>query len=287
MTCQSHAIMDVKDRFKFNNSWLAVLVGKTGSGKSWSGLKICEFLDPNFSIDNIVFTSQEFIDKLEDKSLKRGSFIMFDEAGISFGARDFYTDVNKALSAVLQSMRALNLGTVFTVPNMSFIDKHARKLVHSVIETLAINREECYTEVKWKNVWANPLRDQKDPYYIYPTHLSMGLIRQESRTRIFKASQELIDKYEERKMAFLHNVIAKSNETMKKEIKKKIGDSEIQAKMMADKAQGLPRPSLPEAQRIWGIGHDRAMYNVQAVWGKRTREGQWKKQDTTQEDEVV
>jgi hypothetical protein len=271
----SHALMDVKDRFKTNNSWLATMVGKTGSGKSWSAIKIAESLDPEFTIDNIVFTSDEFLALLESPRLKRGSFIIFDEAGISFGARDFYTDVNKALSAVLQSMRALNFGTIFTVPNMSFVDKHARKLVHSVIETLCINREEGYVEAKWKNVWANPIRDMKDPYYIYPTHLTGGLIRQESRTRIYKASTKLIEEYEKKKMEFLHKTIQKSAETSRKESSKRIGDNEIQAKLQADKEKGGERPTLRDIQGIYGVGKDRAAFNLFAVWGKRSRDGQW------------
>jgi hypothetical protein len=280
---QSHALLDVKERFKSNNSWLGVLVGQTGSGKSWSGVKICEVLDPNFTIDNIVFTSTEFLEKLESKDLKRGSFILFDEAGISFGARDFYTDVNKALSAVLQSMRALNFGTVFTVPNISFIDKHARKLVHSVIETININRNEGYVNVKWKNVWANPIKDMKDPYYIYPTHLSNGKIKQENRTKIYKASDALLEAYEKKKMEFLHRTIQRSAESTKKDESKKITDNEIMDMLQKGKDNGSARPTLRDVQRQFGIGKDRAAYNFYAVWGKRN-DKMWGKKDKKEEE---
>lgn len=209
----------VRERFQKNKNWLCLIVGETGSGKSWSAIKIAETLDPNFSVKNVCFTPKEFLERIESGELKRGSFLIYDEAGITFGARDFYKDVNKALSYVLQGFRAFNIGTIFTTPNLSFVDVHARKLIHTVIETISINHNEKYCIVKWKNLEHNPLYDKT--YYKFPRTVINGKVITVNRMNIYKASDKLIEAYERKKMKFLKDLTRQSLEDIKRQEKKK------------------------------------------------------------------
>ncbi|EQD60470.1 hypothetical protein B2A_03672, partial [mine drainage metagenome] len=44
---------------------IALFIGDTGSGKSYSAIRLAERVDPNFSVARIVFTVKEFLDPRE------------------------------------------------------------------------------------------------------------------------------------------------------------------------------------------------------------------------------
>ena len=51
----------VKRRIKQNRNLIGIFVGDTGSGKSLSSISLAEQIDPDFSVERIVFTVQELI----------------------------------------------------------------------------------------------------------------------------------------------------------------------------------------------------------------------------------
>lgn len=129
-----------------NQNWLCALVGGTGSGKSFSALTLASKIGGKVWI---VFTAEEFLFLLtKNKDLSKGDVIIFDEAGVGIGSRDWYSDENKAIMDVLQTFRYLNVGVIFTVPVSSFVDSQARKLYHCIIETQCIDRETNLNYVK-------------------------------------------------------------------------------------------------------------------------------------------
>lgn len=129
----------IRWRIKANKNCVIIIVGGTGSGKSWAALSIGEELDDKFGINNIAFRAVEFM-KLINKDFPPGSVLMFDEGGVDLGARDFMTKVNRILSKVLQTVRYKNHIIIITVPDMKFIDAHARKLAHMILITNSIDR---------------------------------------------------------------------------------------------------------------------------------------------------
>lgn len=166
---ENETIIDlVHDRlYKKNQNFLAVFSGPTGSGKTYSALKFAELIDPNFTADNVVFSAKEFIDKVNDPNTKKGTCIIFDEAGVDYDRRNWHSFTNQALNHITQSFRYRNLAIIYTVPSMSFIDKTAQKLLHMYFETQKINRSQGYCTVKPFFIIYNP-RMGENVYFKYP-----------------------------------------------------------------------------------------------------------------------
>jgi len=141
-----------------NRNWLAIICGDTGSGKSYSALKLGELISgKRFNINNVVFDSISFMKLLNEGNLIRGDTIIFDEAGIGFDSRNWMNNANKLLSYVLQSMRHRNLATIFTTPNIKFADISGRRLFHTYMETIRIDRARNETILKVFWCQSNPL----------------------------------------------------------------------------------------------------------------------------------
>jgi hypothetical protein len=147
---------------KKNENYLALFLGKTGSGKSWAALNLAETLDPNFNVDNVVFTAIDFI-HLINKDLPKGTCIIFDDAGVGYSNREWWTFSNQLVNMVLQSFRYKNYAVIFTTPVITYIDKVSRPLFHMVFLTKYKDetKEKCYcAPYKWIS---NPLTGDSYP----------------------------------------------------------------------------------------------------------------------------
>jgi hypothetical protein len=191
---KSTLVKDIHNRlFKLNKNWLGVVCGGTGSGKSYSAIKLAEEIDPNFNIDQIVFSGEEFLEILTSKKLKRGSCIIWDEAGVGIPKREWYTISNKMINYVLQTFRYENLAVIFTVPTLKFIDSNSQKLFHCYIETMRIEHEKKKVISKVKRMIYFAQRDKT--YYMFYrngnsviTEHAFGL-----------ASKKILEDYEKKK----------------------------------------------------------------------------------------
>jgi len=125
---------------KLDKNFLAICVGGTGTGKSWAMMRIAELLDPEFNIDRVVFSSDQFKELLNSGKLKTGSFIVWDEAGAGVGSREALTKENRHTTKIAQTFRHENYGLLFTVPDMSFIDVQIRTLSHIMFKPITIDR---------------------------------------------------------------------------------------------------------------------------------------------------
>jgi len=136
-----------------NQNWLCVITGETGSGKSWTALKIGALLDENFNIDKVAFEPVDIIPLIGTS--EHGDIIVMDEAGISFGARSFMSKHNRALGNIFQSFRYKQIGLIWTLPDASMIDVQARRLMHTFLETMPIDYERGLTRVKWFDIYTD------------------------------------------------------------------------------------------------------------------------------------
>ena len=199
-----------------NKNWLAIFVGGTGSGKSYSSL----FIADKFSLRgfipkyHLVFTAEEFIEKLNNPiHIKKGDIIIFDEAGVGMSAREWQSIQNRILGAILQTFRHMNVGVIFTVPVIKFIDSQARPLFHHIFETLNIDER---TNICHCKVHEFQYNNQTDKIYRKTLVFNdeRGLIRMVGLA-IPLPRKALIREYEEMKSKYSKNLRANAKEEIR------------------------------------------------------------------------
>jgi hypothetical protein len=107
-----------------DRDFVAIVDGEEGVGKSVLVQQIASFLDPNFNIDNIVFTSDEFLRRIKDPNIKKGSCIVLDEAFSAANNRASLTEVNRSMIGVATEMRQKNLFIFMVIPSFFDLDKY-------------------------------------------------------------------------------------------------------------------------------------------------------------------
>lgn len=197
--------------YQYNKNWLAIICGETGSGKSYSALKIAETADPTFTAERVVFSAPQFI-RLLGKKLKKGNIVVFDEAGVGMPAREWYSISNKTLGYILQTFRHQNLGVIFTTPDFSFMDVQARKLFHSYFETVTIDRSKECVVLKWMNLDVDP-RSGKVYFHCPVIQKDYQRVKMK-KINVYYPSSRLVYSYEIKKSRF--------SKDLRKEIEEKL-----------------------------------------------------------------
>jgi hypothetical protein len=196
----------IRQRIERNKNFLAVITGQTGSGKSLSALRLAESLDPEFDIRNVCFTPQEFMNlvKGNTKTLKRGSVIVWDELQVTMSNMDFQSLQAKIINFVLQTFRYRGFILFVTAPHFSFINAGARKLFHSRIETVKIdkNKKLCYL----KPLLLQTSQDTGDIYRKYLRVKVDGKIIPLTEMKVGLPSEELLKAYEHKKDSFTNDL---------------------------------------------------------------------------------
>jgi len=198
-----------------DKNFLGLVCGKTGTGKSSSSVRLAELIDPEFNVDRIVFTAQDFLKLIRSKELHKGSAVVLDEAGIAQGlaAREAMTRVNRALDQFLQGFRAYNFAVIFTVPNFMSVDTSLRRLAHSYFQTHKILRARKLCEMKCYDLHQNPLTGEIQPFY--PRfYLANGVRIKVSHIRLRQPSTGLWKAYLEKKASWLDALTENTLEKM-------------------------------------------------------------------------
>lgn len=252
-----------------NKNLLIIICGGTGSGKSYCALTIAKMIDPDFDVKTrVVFTVESFMELLNSGKLRKGSTIVWDEAGVGIPSREWYSISNKAISYVLQTFRHLNLCVIFTTPSFDYIDKQTRLLFHVYIETVKIIYEKNRVIVKVFENQFNPAMGKE-----YKKYFWIGGVKKE-RFNIGKPTKQMVKDYEEIKKIFsrkLRMEVQKDVQQFRqKERQKRVTNKELLAILYEIKATG-DRPTLAAIQQEHGIGKDRASYLSMIVWGRRKR----------------
>lgn len=204
-------------RYKYG--WLQIITGQPGSGKSWTALTQAEIIDPNFSIDNVGFTPKEYLDVID--GAKSGSFVVWDECGVAVSSRKWQSTSNILITEVLQTMRHRRLGVILVVPDMSFIDVQARKLIH------------CYMEAKRyaynpPQLWVYEINIDRKTGKIYFPHPKIRYKGMNVKLRNFilkrKPSEDLVKEYEKRHKSYKLRIERKARQSVGV-LERELGDS--------------------------------------------------------------
>jgi len=190
-----------------NEHFMAAIVGREGSGKSLTGIKLAEVADPSFDATRVMFEPQAFLERLRQWKANNettGKMVVADEAGVGLGVRTWYQEDQIMFNQVLQVIRDENMGIIFTLPRLNELDSQARGRLHAFLEMTDIKKGE-WAELKWLN-W-DPTRDERDKIYRkYPRLRINGKQRPVKRLRFGPPSTELTSDYEERKNEFQENL---------------------------------------------------------------------------------
>lgn len=132
---------DIVEYFKYQVSReydiQAFFVGDRGAGKSCAAIRLGELLDPTFGIDRVCYTTKEVLSvvkKLHETIGTEGKVIVYDEAGVGVGNRDWQKESNKLMNYFIQQARVFRLIMIYTTPNLAFVDKQARAMGGIMLE---------------------------------------------------------------------------------------------------------------------------------------------------------
>ena len=112
---------------KKSESWDFFIAQQRGMGKSTIAISLAKMLDPNFSINNICFTVDDFADILTS-GLAKGSVIVFDDMGTSQGgsSRKWQAKGVHELADLMQLNRTDGLITIGTSIELERSEKRLR-----------------------------------------------------------------------------------------------------------------------------------------------------------------
>lgn len=116
---------ELRRRVKQELATNVVVVGEAGIGKSYMAIQLAQNLDPKMTVDQVVFTYKEYLDVLMQKKSK-GKPIVFDEPSYAMSHRDWYKEVNKALTKTIESQRFLVRPLFIPIINTNLLDKTVR-----------------------------------------------------------------------------------------------------------------------------------------------------------------
>ncbi len=197
---QKHWVSYIQQRIKKNKNFLGFVSGPTGSGKSFSCLRICEEIDEEFDIDRCVFTGLELMDLINSGKLRKGSAILFEESGVEMSNRSWQSVTNKMLNYLMQTFRHKNFVLLMNSPYMDFIDSSMRKLFHCEMQTLAIDFKR--KEVKLKPQLLQYSSRGEKFYYKRLRLITEEGVRPISIWNVPKPSSKLLIDYEKKKTEF-------------------------------------------------------------------------------------
>ncbi len=200
-----------------NKNILVIIVGATGSGKSYAALRLAETTDPNFDISRVMFSPQDFMLGMKNMNHKAGDCFVWDEAGVGLGARDFMTRSNKAMNRFLQSFRKMNLGLFFTLPSLNMLDSQARALAHYIIEPVSVNKTTNTCRIKF---YYNQQNARSGKVYNKSQRFYDGGVNKVSTIRIHKPSVKLVHRYEDSKHLFLQKLMEDVQTKLDEPVKK-------------------------------------------------------------------
>jgi len=120
-------------------NYLGIVTGKHRTGKSLGALSFSHALDPTF-LDNIeervVYYASDFMKALQSLKDKKilGGCVIFDEAGVGYGSRDWYNETNKAVGGAMQVVGRYQPIVFFVSQDIKLIDSQIRKYFHGFYE---------------------------------------------------------------------------------------------------------------------------------------------------------
>lgn len=231
-----------------NKNVIAAVTGATGSGKSYTCLRIAELwyashFKGEFPIDdNTCFSIGKTIRRLkyllDSNTLRKGEIIIIEEAGVINNALDFQNKISKLFNFVLQSFRKFNIILLFNLPVLSMMNKNSRLLLHAHLIMQSIDEEKKIAKCK---MYIHQLNQQSGKsYWKFLRIKRNGLVLPVKRFAFSIPNQKDREIYEKSKSEFLMNLTDDfikeleeiDIENLRKESRKELTDIEFEVLKM-------------------------------------------------------
>lgn len=196
-----------KKVYRRNENAIIAIVGKTGSGKSYTALSLAEQFE-GFKHENMCFTAKEFFSLINSNKLSKGSVILFDESEVDLDNLTFWDKIARYFAYLMATVRYRNYIIIFTMPYKNDVIKKVRNLVHYTVEcTGAKNYNQGYSLVKIFENSANYRTGE-----VYDKYLRVvqgGKLYKIKYLKVHLPSKETIDYYEFRKHEYVSQLYAR------------------------------------------------------------------------------
>lgn len=258
-----------------NLNLIIVIVGNVGIGKSYAAASFSEMLNRagignKFSVDNIHFKVKEFIEHIQRKGedgkfiLKNGDCLILDEAGVNISSRDWYSEINKKAMNVLETFRWRGLISIMTVPDFSFIDSKARKLINMQFEPIDIIKRQQICIIKPFMISVDKKTGKiYNPYYKYKNPVD-GHIYKIIRLFLPIPSAKLRHEYDKKKEAYSTQLTEEVLRTLEmSEIKQKLNHYQKRMLNIMQKDSSL---GYKEIGNLLGMSPKAAYKNIKYVY---------------------
>jgi len=184
-----------------NQHFMGAIVGREGTGKSHSALKLSKTVDPSFTADDVFFQPQDLLEAFDSDAYGQGDMIVLDEAGVGLGNRSWYDKEQILLNQTLQTVRDDNMGVIFTLPRLEELDSQTIGRLHAFVEMMDVHPAEGWASAKWKNI--SLTRDGRGQDFKKYTRLNVnGVNKRISRFAVPAPPADLVEAYESRKEGF-------------------------------------------------------------------------------------
>lgn len=259
-----------------NQNIIMLIEGKPGQGKSWAALRIATYTSmyiakynggnpwDYFTLDNVGIIMPDDMLRVIQNMGKR-NVVIFDDMGMAYSGRQWQSEGNQAMNAMMQTIRTDNNIIIITVPDAEWIDKIGRNILrfkivmneplHDIGYSLgkASAVEKLYNSQGRKNI--NPyLKSVVDSMRVRYNHVAFN-----------KPPEAVTDEYEKRRSVQLERLKQKSIEEYQSFMKKgdvsdeppKVTKKERIMELKRDVEAGI-YPTLKSACKQAGMSYDYA-----------------------------
>lgn len=184
-----------------NEHFMCAIVGREGSGKSHTAIRLASEIDPTFSHDRVIFDVAELLRILKDGEHEPGNAYVLDEAGVSLGVRTWQERGQILANQAMQLIRDHNLALIFTLPRLGELDSQTQGRLQAFYE---ITRKEPDVRVigKWK--YMKPDRSDHSGNILkpFPKIRRNGVVHEVRRLSFSPPDPALVEPYQDRKREY-------------------------------------------------------------------------------------
>lgn len=152
-----------------DKDYVMLVSGYEGSGKSTFASQMAKYVDPNFCLDRMCFSAEEFKKSIYDAA--KGECVVYDEAVTGMTAGGSITKVGRLLKSLMMQMRQKNLFVIVVIPSVFELNKYA--VLHRAMSLFHV------WEKKNRYCWVG--YNKKDTKRIYITGKKNNVIKVRSR----------------------------------------------------------------------------------------------------------